>query len=69
MDLSFWRFDNKVYEPPSATIDKDMGHRGRYKILARYSTEIVPGVYLLLCKFTLYISGVNHSLHQENTKL
>jgi len=26
-------------------------------------------VYLLLCKFTLHVSGVNHTHHQEYTKL
>jgi len=26
-------------------------------------------VYLLFCKFTLYVSGVNHTHHQEYTKL
>jgi len=26
-------------------------------------------VYLLFCKFTLHVSGVNHTHHQEYTKL
>jgi len=26
-------------------------------------------VYLLFCKFTLYVSGVKHTYHQESTKL
>ena len=26
-------------------------------------------VYLLFCKFTLHVSGVNHAHHQEYTKL
>ena len=26
-------------------------------------------VYLLLCKFTVHVSGVNHTHHQEYTKL
>ena len=26
-------------------------------------------VYLLFCKFTIYVSGVNHTHHQEYTKL
>ena len=26
-------------------------------------------VYLLFYKFTLHVSGVNHTHHQENTKL
>ena len=26
-------------------------------------------VYLLFCKFTLHVSGVNHTHHQEHTKL
>ena len=26
-------------------------------------------VYLLFCKFTLHVSGVNHTRHQEYTKL
>jgi len=25
-------------------------------------------VYLLFCKFTLHVSGVNHSHHQEDTE-
>ena len=25
-------------------------------------------VYLLFCKFTLHVSGVNHTFHQEYTK-
>jgi len=26
-------------------------------------------VYLLFCKFILHVSGVNHTHHQEHTKL
>jgi len=26
-------------------------------------------VYLLICKFTLHVSGVNHTHHQKYTKL
>jgi len=26
-------------------------------------------VYLLFCKFTLHVPGVNHTYHQEYTKL
>ena len=38
-------------------------------ILIIVQRDATQAVYLLFCKFTLHVSGVNHTCHQEYTKL
>ena len=40
-----------------------------HSILIIVQRDATKTVYLLFCKFSLHVSGVNHTHHQEYTKL